>query len=265
MKGNQNRKNSLFSSLVLSLCCFGASQTWAEKITFVADEWYPMNGNPTEKDNLGFMIDLSKAILEPKGYEIDYQIIPWSRSLKSVRSGQSDCGVGAASGDAPDFIFPSNELAQISTKFYVLKDNPWKFTDVASLKGVPIGIINSYSYGDVLDEYIKSNKTNEVQVVGGNDSLEQNIKKLISGRIKAIPETNVVMEAKLKEMNASDQVKEAGLIDAAENLYIACSPHTSKAERAKKITGLLSDGMSELRANGGLKKILDKYNLEDWK
>jgi polar amino acid transport system substrate-binding protein len=56
----------------------------AQTISIRADYWYPMNGDPNS-DKPGYMIDLAKAIFEPQGIAVDYQLMPWSRAIQETR------------------------------------------------------------------------------------------------------------------------------------------------------------------------------------
>ena len=233
----------------------------ANTVTIRADEWYPINGVPGAK-NPGYMIELAQIILAKHGHTVEYRSMPWERSLLEVRRGSFDCVVGAYKEDAPDFVFPDNAWGSIESTFYVKNDNTWKYTGIDSVKNIVIGAIGGYAYSEEFDAYIKQNKGNRnVQVINANNALEQNIKKLLLGRIGAIIESHLVMEAKLKSMNATDKVKSAGILVKAENMYIACSPAKSTS---KEYVKLFSEGIKELRATGKLKEILDKYGLKDW-
>ena len=233
----------------------------ANTVTIRADEWYPINGVPGSK-NPGYMIELAQVILAKHGHTVEYRSMPWERSLKEVRRGSFDCVVGAYKEDAPDFIFPDTAWGSIESTFYVKNETAWRYTNMDSVKNIVIGAIGGYAYSEEFDEYIKQNRgKGKVQVINANNALEQNIKKLLLGRIGAVIESHLVMEAKLKSMNATNKVKSAGVLVEAENMYIACSPAKSTS---KEYVKLFSGGIKELRTSGELKKILDKYGLKDW-
>ncbi|MGK5093936.1 hypothetical protein WDW89_18225 [Deltaproteobacteria bacterium TL4] len=56
-----------------------------------ADFWPPFNGDP-KASRPGYMIEVLKAIFEPQGYVVDYQILSWDQALESVRKGEFDLG-----------------------------------------------------------------------------------------------------------------------------------------------------------------------------
>jgi polar amino acid transport system substrate-binding protein len=131
------------------------------------------------------------------------------------------------------------------------------------VKNIKVGVIGGYAYSDEFDAYVTANKANTmVQVLNANNALEQNIKKLNAGRIDALVESHLVMNAKLMEMGLLDNIVPAGALTESEPIFIACSP--AKAS-SKTYTALFSEGIKKLRASGQLKTILGKYGLSDWK
>jgi len=236
---------------------------FSDNISLGADVWLPYNGDPNEQ-HVGYMIEIAKTIFEKEGHTIDYQIMPWSRAIKDARSGTVNAIVGALKDEAPDFIYPKNEQGlSVPATFFVKKGDSWKFKEITSLKNKNIGIINDYSYGSIIDDFLKDkNNQSIIQSLSGTDALEQNIKKLLFGRIDIVIEDKIVMAYKLKSMNIQDQIIEAGNSGEKTLLYIAFSPVN---KNSKKYAEILSKGMDNLRNNGELKKILDVYGLKDWK
>jgi polar amino acid transport system substrate-binding protein len=214
-----------------------------------------MNGVP-ESDKPGYMIEIAKAIFEPSGIKVDYKLMPWQRALQQTRVGVFDCVVGAYKADAPDFLFPNNHWGVDETMFYKLKKDSWKYNgDTTVLNHRSIGIISGYSYGPTLDVYFTTHK---VQVVSGDNALNTNIKKLMSGRIDTLVESTYVMAAKLQELDLTKKVVKAGHALKGNPMYFACGP--SK----KKWIKMVNDAMPILKRNGQLQKILKPYNINVW-
>lgn len=250
-------------SVVLVLVSFMMSAAvWSETLTIRSDNWYPINGE-AGTDKQGFMIDIAAAIMKKHDISVDYQTMPWERSLREVRDGAYDCVVGAYKEDAPDFIFPDEAWGMDQNIFYVTKNNPWVYKGMESLKGQSIGLIGGYAYEEEFDKHAEANKrSGGFQFVNADNALEQNIKKLLSNRITATVESPLVMAAKLKEMGLAGKLTPAGHLSEPTEMYIACAPNS---ERTAKFVKLLSEGLRELRASGELTRILDHYGLQDWK
>jgi len=244
---------SFLSTSLSTLAC-------ADVVTVLSDKWYPMNGDPNSS-RPGYMIEIAQNILNKNGHSLDYRLAPWKRSILEVRRGSVDCVVGAHKPDAEDFVFPKNSWGEATFKFYTTAKSSWNYQSISQLNTVKLGAISAYSYGPELDRYIKGSKHPSVQLTTGEKALEQNIRKLLANRIDTVIAHELVMSAQLKTLNISSDIKSAGALEFTELMYIACSPNK---ESSKKYIQLFSDGIVELRKNGELKQILQKYGIEDW-
>lgn len=251
-------------TLCWSMACINIALTagvHADTISIRADTWFPMNGHPGDAKP-GYMIEFAEAIFGAHGHKIDYQTMPWERSVREVRKGTFDCVVGAYKEDTPDFVFPTHHWGEDHNAFYVLKGNPWRFTDIASIKSKALGVISGYSYGSALDEFIKDPANSQwIQALNGETALDQNIKKLISGRVDVLLESRFVMGSKLITSKDAKQVEFAGEMANSVFMYIACSP---KKAQSKQWVKLVDDGMPELHSSGKFEAILAKYGISPW-
>lgn len=229
-------------------------------ITVAADIWCPINCDP-ESDNLGVGIDLAKAIFEAKGYTIHYLIMPWTRALEEVRAGRIDAVIGANTLDDPNLIFPKESVMSITDDFYMLAEKrvPYKSTD--SLKGLRIGIISSYGYYEEAQHFIEENRafgTGSVQAVGGEDALQQNIRKLRAGRIDAIIEASPVMQYELLAQGLTKEIQRVGSAKGGK-VYLAFSPALKTSKTYARMFDL---GVAELRARSKLENYYNVYGLK---
>lgn len=242
-------------------------ETFAENvITIRADEWMPFNGKPGS-DTPGFMVEVLKEIFESQGYVINYRIMPWNRSLKQVKGGHYDGVIGATFFEAPGFVFPEEPLYTMPPdNFYVLDTTGWRYTGIESLESVRIGYMIEYDCGDEkINAYLEKNKgTVHVQIAGGDNPLDDNIKKLFTGRLDTLIASPPVLSWKLKAMNiAPGRIISAGVLGTTTdpNIYAAFSP---AKETSKKYADMFDKKMKELRASGRLEELLHKYALEDF-
>ncbi len=231
----------------------------ADTISIRADAWCPMNCDP-KSDKPGYAIEIAKAIFEPAGHQIDYQTLNWARAIAETRTGSHVAIVGAAKSDAPDFIFPENELGLSRSCFFAKTASTWKYAGVDSLKAVKLGITKDYTYGDPLDGYVKANSAG-LEVFSGDDTLEKQIKMLQLDRIGVFIDDSNVIAHHLAAQNLAGTIKEVGCLEATAS-YIAFAPTNAKSKEYAK---LLSDGVAALRSSGKLTPILEHYGLKDWK
>ena len=247
---------SVTSALLLS-----SSVSHADTISIRADNWFPMNGDP-KSATPGYMIELATRIFGDAGHTVDYRTMPWERAVASVRDGQFDCVVGAYTDDAPDFVFPNASWGLDEAKFYTKKGDDWRYTGLDSIASIKLGLIGGYAYDEDFDKYVEENNKGNYQFIKGDNALENNIKKILAGRLTATVESPSVMQAKLQEMGLEGKTVAAGDLGEASNIYIACSP---AKDSSKVLMQLVDEGTDKLRQSGELQKILDKYGLNDWK
>lgn len=234
----------------------------ADTITLKADYWMPFNGDG--KTETGYMLDVAKAVFEPLGHKIVYGTIPWEKALAECRTGKSTGVIGAATDDAPELVYPVEELGQSIQLFCVKAGSPWRYAGAASLKPIKLGIIKDYAYFKELDDYIRTNPSGVVYGTG-DAPLEMNLARLAAGELGAVVDDRSVLKYTLAKMNLQGKVNIAPSGSEAtkpSKLYIAFSPKNPKAGDYARI---LAEGVAELRKSGQLQKILAKYGLTDWK
>ncbi len=248
-------KKLLFVLLLVMVCCASFA---GEKISARADLWMPYNGEP-DAEKPGYAIELLKTIFASQSIEIDYQTMPWNRAVSEAKEGQHDCLIAAGVRDAEGFVFPAEKVGIMTTELFVKTSSEIKCTDVESIKNLKIGIIDEYSYNEELDSYIAANKEDakKIFVANGEDALEKLVKMVSAGRIDGFLENPLVVAQNTWKAD----VLSAGRIGSKDDLFIAFSP---AKDTSKKYAEMFDAGIKELRANGKLKEILDKYSVADW-
>lgn len=249
-----------FSRLIpLILAVTLTPATLADTITIRADSWCPMNCEPGSAEP-GYMIEFAREIAEMNGHSVDYQTLPWRRALEMVRGGEFDCVVGAYIEDAPDFRFPDSHWGLDQTAVYTSADSDFTYEGLESFKGKKVGVIGGYAYSEAFDAFAQENPS-IVQGINVDKALENNIKKVLAGRVTATVESPAVMGHTLKAMGLQGQIKRVGYLSEGSEMYIACSPN--KPQTADYVA-MFSEGTRQLRESGRLQEILEKYGLEDW-
>lgn len=249
-------------AVLLAGTALAALPARADVITLRADEWCPYNC-AEDSDKPGYGIELAKEIFAKAGHTVEYKTMAWARALEEGRKGSIVAVIGADKTEASDFVFPNQPVAVIDNTFVVKKGNAWKYAGPASLEKLKLGAIQGYSYAGEVGTYMTTNAKNaaRVDMVGGDNALEMNLKKLAAGRVDATVDAKPVLAYKLLKLNLADKVEFAGSVDPSE-IYIAFSPANPKS---KDYAAILEKGIAELRASGRLKQILDGYGVTDWK
>lgn len=236
-----------------------------QTIVLEGDVWAPYVMDPADGPP-GFMVDLAEEALTRAGYRVEFKVTPWTRSLADLQSGEATAVVGIYFSQAAqkDFVVPSEELGVSVNQLFVTAGSPWKYSNPASLEGRVLATIADYDYGDLnayIAQAIRENSP-RVQVMFGNDALEKNLKKLITGRVDALVEDRVVVAFVARRLKVLDQIRPAGSVGPENRAGVAFSP---KDPRAAEYAKALSEGIRKLRISGELKKVLDRYGVADWK
>lgn len=246
------------------LTCLAVSPVVAqETIVIQSDEWCPHNCDPAE-GVLGYMVDIAKAVFEPQGIAVTYELNDWDASIENAQQGACDAIVGAGLTEAEGLIYPTKGQGSSKMIYLARADSDMTYTGVDALAGKVIGVIEGYSYDEgPLDEYIAANAgdPSKVHVESGDTPLETNISLLMDGKVDMIVADAAVVEYKLFVMKLADMVKMVGS-DEEDEIFMAFSP---KNPNAQKYADMLDQGMDALRASGELQTIMSNYGLKDWK
>ena len=244
-------------SLILTVLLLAAGAS-AETLHVRADAWFPVNGDPASV-RPGFAIELLHRIFAPLDIDLDYQLVGWSRALEMANSGETDCVIGSYKSEAPNLVFPDTPLAFDSSVFYVLRDQPWRYSGVKSLHDVSVAVIAGYNYGRDVDAWVDSGPANAV-IAHGRNPLRNNLRMLLAGRVDTLLESPLVMRALLEEQGLEGRVIEAGRIDEQQPFYFACTP---QGERGKRFVRLYNEGVRRLRQGGEEQEIYQRYRVSE--
>ena len=236
---------------------------YADKIEIASDPWLPYTGDAKEGKK-GFMIEVATEALKDAGHEVVYINRPWTRAVADARKGKINAIAGAYKEDAPDFVFPKEPIGLAGNTVYALKESSLVYENLDSIKGKKLGVIADYSYGEIIDNYIKSMKGDKkaVQTSVGENALMLLFKKMEKKRIDFFIEDASVVADFVKKNPKLDVVKRVGDVSEPEGVFIAFSPKNPKSKGYAKA---LSEGIEKMRKNGRLAKILESYGLKDWK
>ena len=250
-------KNVIVSSLLLF-----SINIHSTEITIAGDNWCPINCGESDT-NQGFMIDVAKQAFKHSNIKVNYIEVPWTRAVGLARKGEIHAIVGAFKGDAPDFIFPTYSLLQISPSSLFGKNANWQYQGISSLNKVTLGTIKGYDYGSELNAYVNSlAATDSSQLVQlyGNNAVERSIQFLLRERINVFVESAPVFWYHANNLGVSNQVVELGSVSPAKPCYIAFSPQNKQSE---KLALALDKGIQKLRSNKQIKLIANKYGLPE--
>jgi len=239
---------------MLFLCNF----CQAEELNIASIDWCPQLCSDTEKR--GYITDTVEMIFRDSPFKLDIKTYPWSRSILLVNAGEKHALLSPAKIEAPNLIYPRNEVGIQRMCFFTSKDSDWIYRGIDSLKGQHIGIASDTSIQE-LTQFVADNKQ-QFQYMPYNETyIEQSLKKLKANRIDTFLFTYNTTIYEMKKMGVLPDYKAAGCVSLAK-VYIAFSP--SPDLKIKPMIDYFDERMDKIKASGILSDIMAKYGLENW-
>ena len=250
---------------IMILMCLMSSLAIADEIYAVADPYFPYTGEPNA-EKPGYLVELIQQIFEKDGHTVKYRTVPWLRALKMIENGTADCIAGAYANDARNLGInvPVHETGVWYMHFFAKKGSPmakWTYDGTPlSLSRIRLGMILGYEYGPEFDPYIKSAAATQIETY--ND-LATNIKMLLADRVDIVIEEYGVFVNTAQSLRVWDQIMNVGKEHGDGNKHYVF--FSKKIPQYSEYTKMFARGMDELRRNGQLVRLLEKYGLKDWK
>ncbi|WP_427901645.1 substrate-binding periplasmic protein [Marinobacter caseinilyticus] len=207
------------------------------------------------------MTDVLREAFEPAGYTLEIEMLPYVRAVNSVQDGTHDGIVVVGQDYAPGLVYPDGPTVVQRVAFLVNAGTSWRYTGVASLAPVKVGIVQGYHYVDSdLINYLEQERSNEarVHVMHGDSTTNRGLRMLQTDRITTFLEGEYSAMYELDKMGARDTVVIAGHTTEAFEDYTGFSPQHPKAVQFARI---LSDRLTELKKSGRLADILRRYGI----
>ena len=230
-------------------------------ITLRSDLWCPYNCTPGS-DHPGYAVEIAQIVFGEAGYDVDYQLLNWTRSIEEARQGTADAVIGAYQTDVPGFAIPREPIGRSSAGFAVRQQDPFRYNGPRSLDGHVLGVVATYEFAGPLGAYLHEMRgdRSRVQSMSGDGALAKNLQKLMAGRLDVVIDDSYVLARTIKELQLEDRVS-LSRDKTSVAVYVAFSPANKLSPLFAK---LLTDGIARLRASGRLAEILKRYGVHDW-
>lgn len=225
----------------------------------------------------GFIQDILITIFKDHNYKVKFKMNPWLRSLDEFNSKASSVdgiiGMKVHPVRKRLALFPDEEIARYTHRFYALKDSPklknWKYEGIQSLKTLKIGCRKYWTYCDKrITKYLNEGSEPYVQALTSEEGTKMNFEKLLAGRIDIwianLTNTEYFLLNERKAGNESVE-KVVGFFDVPITNEVNVYPIFYNDDNGRKYCEIYTDGMKKLQKSGKLKIILKKYGLSEWK
>lgn len=248
---------------LLLAAVFVANTVFADTILVRSDEWMPYNGDPKRGQPEGYTVEILREALEGAGHTVIYEVVSFERAIKSFESGEITCLANVAL-EAPDNPRTKNTVGFAATSLFISKQvskKGWEFDDISSFDPLrKIGLPQGWTWTEEYGQYFKQN-SNRVKEIAGANALDKAIKMLSVGSLDLYIEDRNVFESKAKQLKLINKVVFAGYPYKGFPMYASCSKSNKNSEAYLK---LIDDKIVEMRKNGKLKVLLNKYGIKDW-
>ncbi len=248
----------------ITFCCLflllEISSVCAETLKIAAIDWCPQLCSNNQ--DAGYVTDTVNQIFKDSPYELDITTYPWSRAIHLVRHGEAHALLSPARAEAPDLLYPENEIGIQRMCFFTKADSQWSYSGIESLNGMRIGIAYDTSIEE-LNSYVKANKRQFVFSPYNETYIGRSLKMLDYGRFDTFLFTYNSTVYEMKMNGAADNYRSAGCVSTAK-IFMAFSPHKSKKNLVHRLMSYFDEKMTGLKNSGLIEQIMNRYVLEDW-
>ncbi|NRA46704.1 MAG: transporter substrate-binding domain-containing protein [Oligoflexales bacterium] len=219
---------------------------------------------PPGKDSqklVGYDWDVIRESFHSMGYNINLNVVPWSRGVKMLEKGKFKGLFPTTKTEErmKKYYYSEFPIHTLKVTLYTNKDTKIDWdgnldTLEKVLEGKIVGVQRDWSYGSWWDSRKDKFKFKIEKV---NDSVA-NFKKLKSGRIHVALGYDITSDTVLQEEKMAGLFKKIGTI-AETKEYLA----THKELGDKKIIQTFEQGFKKISQSGVLTKIKKKWNVAD--
>ena len=228
-----------------------AIQTNGKLVVALEGAWQPWSYHDESDTLVGYDVEVSRAIAEKLGVEPEYVESDWDSLFAGLDAGRFDIvcnGVEVTDERAKTYDF-TTPYGYIHTALAVRKDNE-DITSFEDLKGKTTANSLASTYMELAESYGAT--------VQGIDTLEETIQLLAAGRIDATLNADVSFYDYLNVHPDADFKIVAQTEDAS---HVAIP--LRKGDNSATLLEAVNNAIDELRADGTLKELGEKYFGQD--
>ena len=226
-------------------------QTNGKLIIALEGAWQPWSYHDASDTLVGYDVEVSRAIAEKLGVEPEYVESDWDSLFAGLDAGRFDLvcnGVEVTDERALTYDF-TTPYGYIHTALAVRKDND-EITSFEDLKGKTTANSLASTYMELAESYGAT--------VQGIDTLEETIQLLTAGRIDATLNADVSFYDYLNVHPDAD-FKIVAQTEEASHVAIPLR----KGDASATLLEAINNAIDELRADGTLKELSEKYFGQD--
>lgn len=178
-----------YLALIGCLVSFGLAR--AETVRIAVGEWPPYISESLPQQ--GFLCQVVREAFAAEGLDVSFHFYSWAEAYKRTLDGRYVVTMPwFRSREREQAFYLSASLGDFTTRLFTLAGSPQ--VNLGELAREPIGVTRGYFYGDGF-----AARQSEL-ALEWSDSDEENLEKLISGRIRYVMMDEQVAQALLQQM-----------------------------------------------------------------
>ncbi|WP_420414260.1 substrate-binding periplasmic protein [Roseibium sp.] len=213
-------------------------------------------------DKAGYITDIVEQIFEASPYDLAIKIYPWSRAIQYTRAGRVHALLSPAKAEAPDLVYPAEEIGVQRMCFFVLKENPWTFEGTSSLEGHLTAVATDTSIEE-LNEFISKRTDLFFFAPYSDEYLKNSIDMLMLGRVNSFLFTHNSTVHAARRLGMENRIRQAGCVSVAK-VYMAFSPTEEMASDVAEMRAYFDSAMAKFKSDGRVSDVMAQYGLSDW-
>lgn len=206
----------------------------------------------------GIDYEVFQEIAKRLGFDFQIQMLPFRRALLFLEQGKKEAILLIYyKKEREGFLeYVIDEPMHFSTYFvYVVKGKEFEINSIEDLYGKKIGKNRGFTISDEFDEAVRSGKI----LIDEVETRDQNIEKLLLGRIDAFVSNYASAQFVLKKMGMLDKIHhlEYPLVD--KGVYLAFSKKSPNIVEMDELVKAVTKTLIEIKEDGTYQQIVDRY------
>lgn len=225
-----------------------SAETGPTRLHLVSEAWE----GSSNADGTGLYWDLFRAVFEPAGVAVSFEVMPYARAVQTVLGGEADAWVGSYRDEVEGVLYPAYphdaDIVQAVVKRGLFARTGWQGQQ--SLKDLHVGWVRGYEY----DRYLSiPMKIHELR------SRESGLRMVGVGRLDALLEASVEIDSAFDDHRLNPQDFDRFTVLQL-NLYLAFCNRT----RSQALMALWDERVEALLQEGRVADLFNKHHWKTW-
>lgn len=228
----------------------------AKVIKLLAEPWPPYVIVDAKGEVSGADVEVTLAVLESMGYQVQILIRPWRRVLSEAQSLQADGVIDLFYKKEREswVAYPNEPLSVSGEVIFSNKRNPVRYDDLQSLKGLKIGIQQDYFYGY---DFERAQCFKKVAMTG-DDNIPKQLTLLQLDRLDGVVMNEYVGQYWITKLGLQDEIgRFGGYVTKDNRNFLAFTKRPGGSALAEQF----GEALKHFKEGGAYVAIMQKYQF----